>query len=95
MPRSILEEKKYDWAKINSIKNFQLLDYGTNRGKKNGKPFKKWIDNYVSDKKSFVTRHLIPTDENIWTEDKLDNFITERAQLIFNKVIKYLVSCQG
>jgi hypothetical protein len=32
MPRSILANLKYGWDDINSIKNFQLIDYGTNRG---------------------------------------------------------------
>ena len=45
MPKSILEKKKYDLWDINSIKNFQLLDYGTNRGDKNAKSFFEWISN--------------------------------------------------
>lgn len=59
MPKSILEGFKYDSAKINSIRNFQLIDYGTNRVEKNGKPFKDWINNpsSVTDKPSFVKRH--------------------------------------
>jgi len=84
MPKSILENLKYDWAKINSIKNFQLIDYGTNRGEKNGKSFIIWINNptYVSDKSAFVKVHLIPTNELLWTEDKFEEFIYERAKLI-------------
>jgi len=91
MPKSILESLKYDWAKINSIKNFQLIDYGTNRGEKNGKPFSVWINNpvYVNDKSAFLKLHLIPTDETIWTEDKFEMFIEERAKLILTKLIKY------
>jgi len=34
MPKNILEANGVDWGKINSIKNFQLLDFGTNRGAK-------------------------------------------------------------
>ena len=45
MPKNILESKGYDWAKINSLKNYQLLDYATNRGEKNGKAFSEWINN--------------------------------------------------
>jgi len=91
MPKSILEDKKYDWTKINSIKNFQLIDYGTNRGEKNGKAFAAWINNpaYVTDKAAFIKLHLIPTDETLWTEDKFENFTEERAKLILTKLTKY------
>lgn len=90
MPKSILEQKGYDWDKINSVKNFQLLDSGTNRGLKNGKPFKEWVDNHVSDKISYVKRHLIPTDETIWTEDYFIDFIEKRASIIIDKIKKYV-----
>ncbi len=88
MPKSILEAKHYDQSKINSIKNYQLIDFGTNRGEKNAKPFKDWINNpaYVSDKQAFVKRHLIPSDERIWIEDKFEEFINARAQLILTQM---------
>ena len=86
MPKNILETMGYDWSKINSINNFQLLDYGTNRGDKNGKPFKNWIDNYVTDKAAYVLKHLIPPDESIWTEDKFEQFIEKRAEFILDKI---------
>ncbi len=88
MPKSILESKNYDPSKINSIKNFQLIDYGTNRGEKNGKPFKEWINNakYVTDKNGFISKHLIPEDENLWLEDKFDDFIERRAEKIISKI---------
>jgi uncharacterized protein with ParB-like and HNH nuclease domain len=91
MPKSILEGLKYDWAKINSIKNFQLIDYGTNRGEKNGKAFAVWINNpaYVTDKAAFVKLHLIPTDETLWTEDKFEDFAEKRAEQILTKLTKY------
>jgi hypothetical protein len=91
MPKSILEGLKYDWAKINSIKNFQLIDYGTNRGEKNGKAFAVWINNpaYVTDKAAFVKLHLIPTDETLWTEDKFEEFAEKRAEQILTKLTKY------
>ncbi len=92
MPKSILEGKGYDLAKINSIKNFQLLDYGTNRGTKNGKPFAEWVNNpdYVKDKAAFVALHLIPADESLWTEDRFEDFTSERAKLILAKLTTYL-----
>jgi uncharacterized protein with ParB-like and HNH nuclease domain len=90
MPKKILESMNYDWAKINSISNFQLLDYRTNRGEKNEKPFKYWIDKYVTDKAAYVSKHLIPPDESIWTEDKFEDFIAKRAELILDKIITNL-----
>ena len=93
MPKSILEGLQYDWARINSIKNFQLIDYGTNRGEKNGKVFSEWINNkaYVADKQTFVKLHLIPTNEAIWAEDKFEDFIDDRAKLILTKLTKYTI----
>ena len=90
MPKSILASLKYRWDEINSIKNFQLIDYGTNRGIKNGKPFKEWMANYVSDKPSFVKRHLIPDDERIWGESRFSDFIEQRAIIICAKISKCL-----
>jgi hypothetical protein len=92
MPKSILENLGYDWTKINSIKNFQLIDFMTNRGMKNAKPFKSWINNdsYVRDKSEFVKRHLIPIDETLWTEDRFEEFIEERAKLILAKIERYM-----
>lgn len=92
MPKSILETKGYDWSEINSIKNFQLLDYGTNRGTKNGSPFASWVNNssYVKDKASYVAIHLIPADETLWIEDKFVGFAEERAKLILGKLDSYV-----
>ena len=90
MPKAILNSLGYDWDKINTISNFQLIDYGTNRGIKNSKPFKEWINNYVNDKSAFVKRHLIPNDENLWEENKFEEFVEERSKLILRKILKYL-----
>jgi uncharacterized protein with ParB-like and HNH nuclease domain len=89
MPKSLLEGR-FDWQKINSISNFQLLDYGTNRGEKNAKPFREWIDNYVADKNAFIKKHLIPNDETIWDEVGFEKFVEERSKLIFNKIEQYV-----
>jgi uncharacterized protein with ParB-like and HNH nuclease domain len=88
MPKSILNSHQYDPLKINSIKNFQLLDPGTNRGAKNGKSFDSWINNpeYVTDKPAFLKLHLIPPNAAIWTEDKFEDFIAARANLILAKL---------
>ncbi|WP_277012182.1 DUF262 domain-containing protein [Capnocytophaga granulosa] len=88
MPKSILEKKKYDLQDINSIKNFQLLDYGTNRGDKNAKSFFEWISNskYVKNKKEYLKIHLIPTNEEFWEEKNFKDFIEERRKLIIEKI---------
>ena len=92
MPKNILENNGVDWSKINSIKNLQLLDYGTNRGAKNGKPFKEWVENpeYVKDKQAYVKLHLIPEDEDLWTEEKFEDFIEARGALIIKKLEEYV-----
>ena len=92
MPKNILESKNYAYNDINSIKNFQLLDYGTNRGEKNGKPFSVWVNNpeYVKDKQLYIETHLIPIDESLWIEDKFLKFRDERAKLIIEKINSYL-----
>lgn len=88
MPKSILEKKKYDLWDINSIKNFQLLDYGTNRGDKNAKSFFEWVSNpkYVKNKEEYLKIHLIPTNEEFWKEKNFKDFIEERRKLIIEKI---------
>lgn len=92
MPKSILSNLKYAWDDINSVKNFQLIDYSTNRGNKNGKPFSEWINNslLVSDKSFFLAKHLIPDDQEIWVESKFLRFIERRAELILAKIYIYV-----
>lgn len=91
MPKSILEAKGFDMEKINSIKNFQLLDYSTNRGSKNGKPFAEWINDpdCVKDRQTFIRLHLIPTEENLWSENMFAEFAEARAKLILDKLHAY------
>jgi len=91
MPKSILKKCGYPQAKIDSIKNKQLLDPKTNRNAKNGKPFAQWINNseYVKDKQMYMSRHLIPNDESLWLEDRFEDFAEKRAELILEKILKY------
>lgn len=95
MPRNILETMGYNYADINSIKNFQLLDYSTNRGEKNGKPFTEWVNNneYVRDKQFYIKTHLIPVDEQLWNEMSFLDFINERAKLIVSKIREVMKYC--
>jgi hypothetical protein len=91
MPKNILESLNYPSEKINSIKNFQLLDYGTNRGHKNGKAFKDWLTakEYVKDKEAYILLHSIPNDESLWVEEKFEEFEDKRADIILEKIFKY------
>jgi sulfur relay (sulfurtransferase) DsrC/TusE family protein len=89
IPKSILEQKGIENTKINSIKNYQLLDYNTNRGAKNANPFREWINDSVADKQAFIVRHLIPINEDIWDEDNFEAFIEQRGNLILNKIATF------
>lgn len=85
-PRHILEKKGIDWEKINSIANFQLLDYGTNRGIKSDKELYDWISNYIKDKRFYLKRHVIPEDETLWKSDNFLEFIERRKSLIVSQL---------
>ncbi len=91
-PKSILESKGVSWDKINSISNFQLLDSRTNRGEKNGKELKDWLNNkgYVEDRDSYLSRHSIPTDPTLWESDNFDEFLKQREVLLVEKIKKCL-----
>lgn len=92
MPKTILESKGYNYSDINCVKNYQLLDYGTNRGEKNRKPFTEWVNNpnYVKDKNLYLKTHLIPENENLWSEDDYLNFKDERAKLVVSKIKEFV-----
>ena len=92
MPKTILESKGYNYSDINCVKNYQLLDYGTNRGEKNRKHFTEWVNNpnYVKDKNLYLKTHLIPENENLWSEDDFLNFKDERAKLVVSKIKEFV-----
>jgi len=85
-PKSILEAKDVSWEKINSIANFQLLDSRTNRGEKNGKELKEWINKHVDDKEVYLSRHCIPNKSDLWDSENFDMFLSERKKLIIAKL---------
>ena len=87
-PKNILESKNIPWDKINSISNFQLLDSKTNRGEKNGKEFKEWVSNaqYVEDRNSYLSRHSIPINPDLWDSSNFDEFLKERELLLVRKI---------
>ena len=86
MPKSILEEKGKSPQMINSIVNYQLLDFSTNRGKKNDTPLKDWIDTCVENKATYLKEHFIPTDEALWDEDNFEKFYEARANLLCERI---------
>jgi len=71
---------------INDIFNFQLLDYGTNRGEKSNLQLKYWIENFVQDKDAYLKKHLIPNDETLWVEENYTSFLSARKLLIMDKI---------
>jgi hypothetical protein len=81
-----LELNGYNEEKINSIFNYQLLDYKTNRGEKSNLQLKYWIENYVQDKEAYLNKHLIPNDETLWVEKNYDAFLAARKKLIMDKI---------
>ena len=84
-PYSILESKGFQVDEINRVTNYQLLDYSINRGDKNGKELKDWI-NSISNKNDYLKRHLIPEDESLWVSDNYKEFIEERKVLIKDRL---------
>lgn len=85
-PQSRLYAAEYEYPLIHRIENYQLLDLGTNRGLKNGKPLKEWIYDCVSNKELYLSTHLIPKDETLWDIDKYEEFLTKRRELIIDKI---------
>jgi len=81
--------KEYSLNDVNSINNYQLIDYGTNRGEKNGKELYDWINNFVEDKQYYIKRHLIPEDEELWKSENFTKFIELRSKMIKEKVLTY------
>ena len=88
-PKSLLEANGTEWNKINNVINYQLLDFGTNRGEKNGKPLKEWLEKGVENKPLYLNRHLIPESEDFWGIERYDGFLAERCRLIMDKISKY------
>lgn len=74
---------------IDTVRNFQLLDSSTNRGEKQAKPLKQWLES-VEDLKLYVTRHLIPVtkdDSDLLDENNYSLFLKERSELIFKTIL--------
>lgn len=87
-PRSLLSAAGVDENRINNIVNYQLLDSGTNRGEKNGKELFDWINSRIdaANRDGYLNRHFVPQDSELWKIQRFDEFFTERAKLLTNKI---------
>ena len=85
-PKSILENKNFEWNQINNYGNFQLLDFATNRGNKNDKELFTWIKDIVENKSDYLKMHLIPDKEELWKSENFLDFLNERQILIEEKI---------
>jgi hypothetical protein len=65
------------------IWNLQLLAEGENRGRGN-EPFAEWLE---SQNESYFDKHLIPTDEDLYTIERFPDFIEQREELIIDSLI--------
>ena len=89
-PVNILSSNGVSDYEINTIANYQLLDSGTNRGLKNGKPLSEWVSNCVQNKAIYLQRHLIPENPDLWDFNNYRTFLEERKKLIASKINKKL-----
>lgn len=85
MPKVLLEKLDIPPQKINSIVNFQLLDFSTNRGDKQGKSLREWIKT-IDNKATYLKTHFIPTDEHLWDENQFEDFYAARAKLLCERI---------
>ena len=84
-PQALLEDKRISARKINSIGNLILIDYRTNRGRKNDKELKDWIVS-LPNRQEYMKRHLIPDMPELWRLERFDDFLNARLQLITDKI---------
>lgn len=91
-PRSLLANAGFEELVVNSIINYQLLDYGTNRGEKRDKELLVWIEKSIdsANKEEYLKRHLIPNDSQLWETVSYVDFIAARGKLIVEKLREVL-----
>ncbi|WP_018687719.1 DUF262 domain-containing protein [Ahrensia kielensis] len=71
-------------ASVNRLGNLQILIGRENR-EKSDTPFNEWVQTRDED---FLSRHLIPSDETLWSIDKLPEFVKSREKLIADRIKK-------
>ncbi|MEJ1156928.1 DUF262 domain-containing protein [Prosthecomicrobium sp. N25] len=79
IPFSVVERVM---ANVDRIGNLQLLTAGDNISKSN-ESFDKWIR---TRDQSFMIRHLIPTDQDLWSPTMLPEFVRQRELLIRSRI---------
>jgi uncharacterized protein with ParB-like and HNH nuclease domain len=85
-PRS-LSEKGFDLETLNNIGNLELLTDSENKSK-NAKPFNEWLQ--LLDDQIFLKNNYIPTDRELYFEDKYKEFIQSRQEAMFNSLMNVL-----
>ncbi|MCG3702675.1 DUF262 domain-containing protein [Aliarcobacter butzleri] len=88
-PKDLLEKDGVEWEKINYTSNYQLLDSTTNRGNKSNKEFKLWL-NSLPNKNQYIDIHLIPKDKSLWEQNKFEEFLSKRSELMVEKLESYI-----
>lgn len=86
-PKYILNQANIPAEKIHSISNYQLIDFGKNRGDKKAKILIEWLKDWKeTELKDYLEKHLIPKDSNLWTVEKFDSFLNKRSEMIAKKI---------
>jgi len=92
-PRALLDALRdtngkpvFSPTEIHATANMQLLDVATNRGDKRARNLADWIQNWVKDRPSYLDRHLIPDDPDLWQSHNLARFLEERSRKIVERV---------
>ncbi|MCB8944529.1 MAG: DUF262 domain-containing protein [Ardenticatenaceae bacterium] len=85
-PSSKLEAANVAPGFIHTTANFQLLESDTNRHEKRAKDFSQWIMSGVTNRDSYLKRHMIPADESMWKIENYYNFLQWRAGQIAARI---------
>ena len=67
------------------IGNLMLIDRASNRWGKSDQELAVWLQS-LDNRKEFINRHLIPSNETLWKIDKFNGFLRARQRLIVSKI---------
>lgn len=85
--------RKYDKATRDQIANLALLTAKENGfAGKSGELPEKWLPEQVTQDPTFLDRHLIPHDPELWKLENFEKFVEARKGLILGKFKPYLQS---
>jgi hypothetical protein len=85
-PQHLLNKREVPYTRVNNIANLQLLDSGTNRNEKRALELGDWIEKHVEEPIGYLSRHLIPSDKQLWKSENFDGFYEDRRRLIIEKL---------